>query len=220
VWASEWYSLFDASDGRNHLTWRGRFGNISQAINYYSSGEDVLNNNETGGSVSLFDAPNRVWVLQEQVKGGILPAILIGVDSHGGWGFNGDYSTGVYDPSNDVYVTATTPAEAALLPNYILRAHSFFKPFYDEDIYGSGGSTLAADADVRGKVLAEAMPATSRATGRNEVDGFFSANVDMMTLKTGWPRSNGNWRHGDFKNVAFQYVHQFFEDMVAEGGLQ
>lgn len=219
VWASEWYSLFDASDGRNDLTWRGRFGNISQAINYFSSGEDVLNNNPSGGSVSLFDAPEHVWVFQEQVKGGILPAILVGVDSHGGWEFNGDYSVGVYDPSNGVYVTATTPAQAAALPPHMLRAHSFFRPFYDADIYGANGSTVAGDADVKGKILAEAMPATSRATGRNDVLGRFSANIDLMDLNTGWPRPSDDWLHSDFKNVAFFYVHSFFEDMVSKGDL-
>ena len=223
VWASEWYSLFDAPDGRYYLSWRGRFGNISQAINYYSLGEDVLNNNESGEEVSPFDAPERVWISQEQVKGGILPAILIGVDSHGGWGFNGEYSTGVYDPSNDVYVTAATPAEAALLQPYMLRAHSFFKSFYDDDLYGTNGSAVATNAEVRGKVLAEAIPATSRAAGRNPIADFGVGgvgNVDLMTKNTGWPRANENWLHSDFKNVAFPYVHQFFEDVVAKGGLQ
>jgi hypothetical protein len=221
VWASEWYSLFGATDGRHGLTWRGRFGNISQAVNYYSSGEDVLNNNEAGGSVSLFDAPNRVWVFQEQVKGGILSAILVGVDSHGGWGFNSfyDVQVGEDEYGNPIYDTMP-PEQAALRTNGQLQTNSFFKRFYLDDLYGTNGSVVAANAEVRGKVLAEAIPATSRAAGRNEVNGFFSANVDMMTLKTGWPRSDGNWHHSDFKNVAFPYVHQLFEDLVAEGSLQ
>ena len=224
VWASDWYRLFDAPDGRHYLSWRGRFGNISQAINYYSSGEDVLNNNDPPENMYV-PGTEKAWVFQEKVKGGILPAILVGVDSHGGWGFNGEYSTGVYDPSNDVYVTATTPAEVALLPEYLLRIHSFFKPFYDDDLYGAGGSTLAADVNVRGKVLAEAIPSTSRAVGRNLMNGFglnggLDGNEDLMLMKTGWPRSNGNWLHSDFKNVAYPYVHQFFEDLVAKGGLQ
>ena len=44
LWASEWHRLweYNPDDGRNDLTWKDRFGNISQAINYYSSGEDVL----------------------------------------------------------------------------------------------------------------------------------------------------------------------------------
>lgn len=70
---------------------------------------------------------------------------------------------------------------------------------------------------------AEAIPATSRATGRNEVAGFGVAgqgNINLMTKKTGWPRTNGNWLHGDIKDVAFLYVHLFFEDMVSKGGLQ
>lgn len=221
VWASEWYRLFDATDGRHGLTWRGRFGNIRQAVNYYSSGEDVLNNNEAGGPISLFDVPNRVWILQEQVKGGILPVILVGVDSHGGWGFNPcyDIQVGEDEYGSPIY-DIMPPQQAALLSNGQLQTKSFFTRFYSEEIYGRDGSQVAASAEVRGKVLAEAIPATSEATGRNEVDGFFSANVDMMTLKTGWPRLDGKWYHSDFKNVAFPYVHQLFEDMVAEGGLQ
>ena len=100
-----------------------------------------------------------------------------------------------------------------------LRVHPVFKPFYDDNIYGADGSAVAADARVRGKVLAEGIPATSRATGRNEVDEFFSANVNLMALENGWPRANGNWLHSDFKNVAFLYVHLFFKDMVSRGGL-
>ncbi len=218
VWAADWYKLFDEPDGRYYLTWRARFGNISRAINYYSSGEDVLNNNDPPRNMHL-PATEKAWIFQEKVKGGILPTVLVGVDSHGGWGFNGAYSRGVYDPSNGVFVKATTPDEAALLPDYLLRTQSFFKRFYDKALYGPGGSALAAEPNVRGKILAEAIPASSRATGRNEVEDFFAANVDLMTLKTGWPRSNENWHHSDFKNVAFLYVHQFFGDMVAEGDL-
>lgn len=222
VWASEWYRLFGATDGRNGLTWRDRFGDISQAINYYSSGEDVLDNNASGGSVSLFDAPQYAWVFQEQIKGGVLPAILVGVDSHGGWKFNNDYSAGVYDPSNGVNVTATTPAEAAAVPPYLLRTDSFFKRFYDDNLYGTSGGTLATDDDVRVKILAEAIPSTSRAAGRNELAGFgvgLNGNEDMMNMKTGWPRTDDSWLHSDFKNVGFPYVHLFYEDVVSKGGL-
>lgn len=230
AWASEWHKLFGGSDGRNALTWRNRFGDIPQALNYYSSGEDILNNNMSGGSVSLFSAPEKIWVFQEQVKGGILPEMLIGVDSQGGWGFNGEYSTGVYDPSNDVFVTATTPAQAALLPDYMLRSHSFFKPFYNMGIYGTNGSAIAAATEVQGKVLAEGVPSTSRAAGRNPMTGFGvggEGNVDLVPKKTGWPDElktddfpDGRWRHSDFKTVAYTYCHLFYEDIVSQGGLQ
>ena len=209
LWSSEWYNLFDSPDGRHNLTWRGRFGNIAQAINYYSSGEDVLNNNDPPEDL-VIPGTEKAWAFQEEVKGGVLPAILIGVDSHGGWGFNSTHYYWVHFPEDTDGITADE-----------LRLHSFFKPFYRDDLYATNGSAVASSYEVRSKLLAEALPATSRAMGRNRLNDWGdSRNADLMTLNTGWPRANENWLHSDFKNVAFSYVHQFFEDMVAEGGLQ
>jgi len=222
LWASDWYSRFDATDGRNRLTWRGRFGNISQAINYYSSGEEVLDNNNPPENMYL-PHTEKAWVFQEKIKGGVLPAILIGVDSHGGWGFNSAYDVqiGEDELGNPIYDTMP-PDQAAQLTDNQIRNNSFFKRFYRDDLYGTNGSTVASDAEVRGKILAEAIPATSRATGRNVVSLTFNENIDMMDLKSGWPsgRSNGNWHHSDLKYVAYPYVHQFFEDLVYKGGLK
>ena len=201
------------------------FGDIPQAINYYSAGEDVLNNNYPPQNMYL-PGTEKAWVFQEKVKGGILPAILIGVDSHGGWSFNSAYDVRVGEDELGNPIYGTMPAgQAALLTDGQLQTNSFFKRFYRNDLYGSGGSAVAADAQVRGKLLAEAIPSTSRAAGRNELEGFglnggLDGNEDLMPMKTGWPRSNENWLHSDFKNVAYLYVHQFFEDMVAKGVLQ
>ena len=141
-----------------------------------------------------------------------MPEILVGVDSHGGWGFNTEYYWRVHFPEDTEEIT---PED--------LRQHSFFKPFCITDLYSTNGSAVAENIDVRRKLLAEALPATSRATGRNrQNDWGDSRNADLMTLKTSWPaeRSNGNWLHGDFKDVAYPFVHQFYEDMVSTGGLQ
>ena len=220
LWASEWYRLFDESDGRNKLSWRGRFGNIPQAINYYSSGEDVLNNNTNHESMALWDthSSEHSWIFQEKIKGGHLPAILWGIDSQGGWGFNPHY--------NEYLVFTLPPDKAVLITTNELRTNSFFKPFYLNGLYGSDGSTVASTPDVRAKVLAEAIPATSRATGRNELDVWGAArNIDLMFKKSGWPLEritlkdpDGRWFHSDSKNVAYLYVYKFFDDMA--GGLK
>ena len=126
----------------------------------------------------------KAWVFQEKVKGGILPAILIGVDSHGGWSFNHAYDVPVDrdEVGNPIYGTMP-PDQAALLTDSQLRTNSFFKRFYRDDLYGANGSTVAADAQVRGKLLAEAVPATSRAAGRNRMNDF-GLNGDSMGILT------------------------------------
>lgn len=228
VWASDWHELFDAPDGRRNLTWRGRFGNIPRAINYYSSGEDVLNNNKDGGSISVFGAPEKVWIFQERIKGGLLPVILIGVDSHGGWEFNLEYYDNVGIDSNGNKITRPKSSEdAALLTRSQLQTKSFFKPFCIADLFGSNGSVVASNAEIRGKVLAEAIPATSRATGRNPVSLTFNENVDLMSKLTKWPEElksdefpSGRWRHCDFKDVAYPYCYSFFDHVVLKGELQ
>jgi len=44
LYASEWFGLFPAGDGRNALTWSNRLSNFQNAdvYNFYSSGEEVL----------------------------------------------------------------------------------------------------------------------------------------------------------------------------------
>ncbi|NLB66242.1 MAG: hypothetical protein GX803_07235 [Lentisphaerae bacterium] len=229
LWASEWHRLweYDPDDGRNDLTWKDRFGNLSQAVNYYSSGEDVLQNNPTNppdpeSILGLWQAGQHIWCFQEMIKGGPIPDILWGVDSHGGWGFNSDYSIGVFDPSNNIYITATTPAQAESLRDDMLRQYSYFKPFYNAGIYTTNGSDIAQNSFVKAKILSEAMPATSRATGRNAVPLVFDSNIDMMTefIDGGlWPsaRESGRWLHGDYRDVAYLYNYLLYDDIVYKG---
>lgn len=113
-----------------------------------------------------------------------------------------------------------TPAQAELLTETELKANSFFKSFNVFGLYGPSGSTLAADYTIRSKLLAEAIPSTSRAAGRNIMSGFGIANIDLMLRKTGWPRSDASWLHSDFKNIAYLHVYTFYDDMVSKGGLK
>lgn len=82
--------------------------------------------------------------------------------------------------------------------------------------------------NVRAKILGEAIPATSRAAGRNEIPNFSSGgrNVDMMemkrTLLPQWPAGRAldiNWRHGDFKVVAYPFIFPLYDDLVLKGRL-
>ncbi len=219
LWSSEWHDLFEDPDARRQLSWRKRFGNIANAVNYFSRGEDVLNNNESGEDMML-PRTEQAWVFQEKAKGGWVPAILLGTDSHGGWGFNPMYEVevGVDEYGEPVY--EPMPAtEASLLSSTQLASNSFFRHFYRPDLYGCGGSDAARDAGTRTKLLAEALPATSRATGRNGVSQAFSQSIDLMDLATTWPSSPMRWRHCDLKDVAFMYTGGLFLDLV-EGDLR
>lgn len=83
LYASEWHTLFPDSDGRNGLTWRGRFKDVhklTQLYNFYSSGEEVLENNTMGNKPMITDVlgwqgglsilPGTLpWALQELLKG-------------------------------------------------------------------------------------------------------------------------------------------------------
>lgn len=234
LWASEWHKLFEETDGRHQLTWHGRFGNIPQAVNYYSSGEDVLNNNDPP-EVLDFPALEKAWVFQECAKGGVYPAILVGVSSQGGWGFNssqnGGYGTNEWLGYPYGYVwRQLNPGEASVtrVTDDNIRTNSFFKRFDNPSLYTPTGSALATNSAVRAVLLSEAIPSTSRATGRNQIEGYFQGNnVDLMSKKVVWPaerpldgNGQGRWLHGDFRDVAFPYLHEFYEDMVNKGGLQ
>jgi hypothetical protein len=90
LYASEWYKLFPETDGRHGLTWRDRFRDVPQRTalyNFYSSGEEVLENRHDGSDPWVTDVlslqlqwplgqlpvnylPGRyAWVLQETLKG-------------------------------------------------------------------------------------------------------------------------------------------------------
>lgn len=76
LFASEWYTLFNTSDARSQLTLRGIFTNWGDTVvcNFYSSGEDVLDNApkeyaNDWTSVDMFDMRRYVWCTQEKLKG-------------------------------------------------------------------------------------------------------------------------------------------------------
>jgi hypothetical protein len=224
LWSSDWWSLFPG-DGRYGLTWQNRFGNIPRAINYFSSTENVLANNPGGEGwnplinwitpswMNSESVQDRIWVFQERTKG---YTFWGAVDSHvhGGWNQNPCYS-------------GLSTNDANALSNSVLQTNSFFQLFFPTDLYTTNGSALVSNRAIRSVLLAEAVPAVSCAAGWTSLDvptqSFGLGNVDMMTKKTPgatWPRQNGDWWHGDFKEVAYFYVYGLFDDVVDEGALR
>ena len=220
LWASDWHGLFGTNDGRCQLTWSNRFGNLSNTVNYYSTGEDVLDNNPTDPIPAPSLPP---WTYQELIKGRVETELLPYVGCHGGWGFNPLYQ----QPSGG----RPSPGDVNSLSNEALRTDPVFLPFDPLDLfYGSSASQIAAQPEVRAKLLAEAIPAISRATGRNEVASTFggdSNNIDMMGFKLySWPAmrlaedEDGPWIHGDFRDVAYIFNHFLYEDLTLRGELK
>jgi hypothetical protein len=209
LYASEWYKLFDASDPRNQLTWRGVFANWGQTpvYNYFSSGEDVLDNipHDEG---NLTDVASYAWGCQEKLKGRTW-VNFVG-STVAGWGFN-----------TDDYTPTVEQAQNLIANTSQLITMPFFKKS-PGDLFSTDAVTAQDYAYQHYyELLAKAIPARTYAAGRNPVPGLNPH--DMQTeMETGWPssRDNNHWLLSDFKNVAYPFNHTLFENITRDGGLQ
>jgi len=233
LWASSWHSLFPEGDGRRGLTWRQRFGNISNAMNFYSSGEEVLNNSD--GVIPEYGA-EKAWALQELAKGTQRFGATLTLDSQGGWGFNNYWFVDQVSPGSpsDVIKRRRQISEVAEIKREQVRTDPFFERFQDSRLMDpQAGSMAALEYQTRSKTLAEGIPALSFAVGRNEVAAYGSTrNIDLMSLKNGWPAQRlndakmimpdggGRWLHNDIADVAFRYVYKVFDYWCAQGDLK
>lgn len=126
LWTVEWHTLFPSTDERNRLTWRNRFstvGNSSNVIQYYSTGEEVLQAATTAEFSSLeavTDGGRNAWNIQEKAKGTSSLAGLLGGGSSAGWGFNETCEVDITDPFGGVecynnYLNSHSEAEVFLI---------------------------------------------------------------------------------------------------------
>ncbi len=239
LWATQWYDLFPQGDRRRGLTWLNRFGDVSNGINFYSSGEEVLNNNDaaSGGTPGQIPAVGgeRAWVLQEMVKGTSHIGAVLTFDSQGGWGFNGTWDiaeTTNTDGGHAGPITTyrhRTPVEANALTDDQLKTEPFFRHFQDSRLTTAGGSTAASEYLNRAQILGGAIPALSFPAGRNPIPLFNQQdrNTDLMTEEDGWPqerldndRLKNRWLHSDAKNIAYRYNYKLWQDWVDRGDLR
>lgn len=221
LWSAYWSMRFPASDGRSKLTWRERFGVLPQAINLYSSGEDVLDNWTVP---AIFPGTDRAWNRQELLKGTFL-GNLVTAARQGGWGFNTAWdkedTTQPQNPDGTYPKVRRAKNDVADITPEAVKTKPFFIPFADARLHNlAQGSAAANEYNVRAKTIAEGIPSLSFAAGRNNINAFQQQNLDLMTLKTGWPRANENWKHSDLKVVAFRYNHQLYKQLVDLGGLK
>ncbi|MGE9269427.1 MAG: hypothetical protein ACQKBU_01380, partial [Verrucomicrobiales bacterium] len=241
LYASHWHALFSLTDARANLTWGNRFGPLPQAINFYSSGEEVFRDGD-GASPSAWDGfwrGDQAWYSQEYNKGSWVLSFVPSdpdIRVHGGWTVNEAYETRNVGQGVLLPIVAT---EANLLTPEVLRVEPFFHPFEDADPNYpdyDGTVLLAPDEDpaasteagkylTRAKLMAEAIPSKSFAAGANQVSGFgLGNNYDMNTngnLRNGWPsqRDDQRWLHSDLKNISYNHVEPLFNELIDIGGL-
>lgn len=156
LFTSHWYELFDSTDNRSELTWKNRFSVVKNfGYNFFSPGEDVVENANDSESFGTYLAATLVnllsgqylgehaWVSQEIAKGNILTDTVFD-NVHGGWSFNGNQSdleqvgilksfpadTDSYRPRLPSETSSTVPTDEQL------AQFGFFKRFDQMDVYG------------------------------------------------------------------------------------
>ena len=219
--ASDWSTLFMTNDFRASLSWRGRFAGIQNAVNCYSTTEDILDNPTLHGVGGW-------WSRQELFKGtstlNAINALSLGsldIACEGGWGINTFYAM---NPT--VYVTGygfMSNAVSELTRDDVI-AHPLFTPFRAEasNMHSTNLFTVADEAyrkNLRAKFLGDAIPATSFAAGRNAIGGGPDSIPLMQSIAHSdlWPEKNGDqpvWKHSALKNVAYFFVHNVFDEIV------
>ncbi len=222
--ASRFAGLFAATPGdfRAGLSWRGRFAGIRNAVNCHSPTEDVLAN-PTRKKVFGIQTEDfgGAWSKQELFKGctlwyGVNAATFSGAEIEGGWGISAWYASNplAYIPLsgfNAFYFRNCTRED--------LIENPLFTAFEDERM-ALTNELAFADAELRAKMLGDAIPAESFAAGRNVTRGV-SDNINLQGCASDeWPKTDDDknpiWEHSDIKNVAFFYLYKLFREFVGE----
>ena len=224
VRAAHWYRLFGEGDPRRGLTWKGRFADVANTDNYYSSEEEVL---ECGHGEACQPFQRRwAWYNQERYKGTknlIQNAVGFG-RNEGGWAFNDAYKKLVFEYDETTHGTierlqVRTPeeVEAANYSDDRLKSATFFGPFEDTAICTTNLIGEISYA-YRAQLLADAIPAESLAAGFTTVPTWRTRNHNMSEeFKDGNMKvvlTNQKWVHSFFIQVPYSVVHKLYESIV------
>jgi hypothetical protein len=231
LFSANWHELFTNTpdDNRNRLSWKDRFKGIMDsgiAHNFYSPGEDVVENPTSSSSNILldmflkWDVSRGAWGHQEFVKGNMGLAGLFFSRTQAGWLRDAWYGSA---PTSGI-----TEEE--------MRTRPYFDEFLESDLMHTNAtiaSAKAAESKVQYDLFGRAIPVMSYAAAANAItslDQFQpSHNFDMEAegrTQGQWPIEGhaesraGRWLHSDFKNVPLPYVHQMFEAMITIGSLR
>ena len=235
VRATHWFERFPEGDGRRLLTWKGRFSNVTNIVNFYSTQEEVVNNGD-GHEQSLF-VRNYVWYNQETRKG-MWPMMLH--EYEGGWAFNLFYDTVTGSWVGNEYVEQRyhmNPTNAAGLTDLQLQQMPFFLDFYNSEMHTSpNGAIVESNYLYRAEMLAYAIPAESYAVGANPLPGLNahtnvvtnesipSRNFNMADIDDGQAdlppneaeptKRHRDWQHSTFVQRSYKRVHQLYRVII------
>ncbi len=234
VRASHWYEHpgFAEGDGRKKLTWKGRFLNVTNVVNYYSSEDQVLQMGDGDDIVPTSAA--YAWYNQERHKGNL----LLGQSGReeGGWGFNPVHEistlTGFRPRTEDELSEITAD----------FREEPFFLPFQKElngalvkdDSLHTTNAVPELTRERHAQLLADAIPAESPPVGWSSVicwatkeeensgedQGSESISINMATSSIDketvilMDSENQKWIHSYFLSAPYMVVHLFFESMA------
>ena len=235
VRATHWFERFPEGDGRRLLTWKGRFANVTNIVNFYSTQEEVVNNGD--GDWHTIAERNYVWYNQETRKG-VWPLMLH--EYEGGWEFNGYYNTTTNYWIGDLLQTETyhmPPADADQLSNEQLQQIPFFLDFHNPEMHSSSnGLIVATNYLYRAEMLAYAIPAESFAVGANPIPGltemltnsipdklyhnhnmailFTSGQSDLPSNGSDTEDKHQDWQHSTFVQRSYKRVHQLYKVII------
>jgi len=232
VRSTHWYELFlsDTNDERGKLTWKGRFKDVDNTINFYSSMDEVVAN----GSDRVDELLSRdfAWYNQEQAKG----ALLVSLSPQAGWNFSDYYLKREPVPNiNGAYTNRLfTAEEMRLVADTNLMVRPFFRDFRDRAIYGEGGSDFVQTNDfVHWYALSHGIPAESFAVGANPVPKWGKdCNADMAIVCNPKAQSANeeaqdpqggnsgskkcNWKHSYFIGNSLFDTKKLYEKLAGE----
>lgn len=231
--SSRWYELFDPPDFRRRLSWKGRFSDLHDVVNYYAKTDEVV-----GDPASLL-LNSSAWVQQECRKGtssikGICALSFGGwnLGCEAGWGINTFYAL---NPIYYVWPVGFLRPSGVLTREDVI-VHPLFTPFrnaaapmHSTELFPEDGREPDDLYLLRALFLSDAIPAESHAMGANELKSGCT-NVPMLeniaNEKT-WPHTDSSWTnlwlkdsplwyHADIKNLAYFYVYKVFDKMIKE----
>ena len=217
--------------------------------NFFSTGEEVLRECTTDPPTSVLGGiwtevygylAHQLpfgcygWAWQEKAKGRSASDLFVG-STHGGWQFN-FWSDAFYTTNGEGLRVFMSPSDTSSLTASQLQTNSFFnfKSAYhthpDSALLGANGSTYAQAN--RDRILSDAIPALTLPVGANHVaklapTGGTDENFDMNVLykHNGWPLERTStedlkWHHSDFRQLAYTFSYQLFDDFVNLGNLK
>ena len=234
VRATHWFERFPEGDGRRLLTWKGRFCNVTNIVNFYSTQEEVVCNGD-GRPKDL--GREYSWYNQECYKGNWAWMLH---DNEGGWVFNRFYDTVTNpDPGNSSMeiVEHMPPASAAELTDEQLRQRPFFLDFHNPGMYTSpDGAVIASNYLYRAEMLAYAIPTESYAVGANNLlmmDDITPTNKerplfgnynmailfnfgieDLLPNGDDAKDKHRDWQHSTFVQRSYKRTHQLFKKIT------